>query len=93
MSTTIALRTIPAAHLTFDLSMVFELARHLSIEEQDQLIAQLLESRSSNPATSSSELRDHFAAWDQESSLHPPSADEELAYDALLARLGREVAA
>lgn len=91
MSTTTVLRTIPAAHLTFDLEAVFELARHLSLEEQEQLIARLLAARvSEEPTESPDDLRARFAMWDQESAAEPPSTDEDSAYDTLLVRLREE---
>jgi hypothetical protein len=92
MSTTTQMRTIPAAHLAFDLEAVLELARHLSLEEQDQLIARLLAARASAPTAAPDDLRARFATWDQESAAEPPSADEDAAYDALLVRLNGEAA-
>ncbi|RRR78069.1 MAG: hypothetical protein EI684_00780 [Candidatus Viridilinea halotolerans] len=87
MSVTTALRTIPAAHLTFDLASVFELARHLSSAEQDQLIMMLLRERSPGEIAVPSELEAQFAVWDQESNQEPPTLAKDAAYDAMLARL------
>lgn len=92
MSTSTPLRTIPAAHLAFDLEAVLELARHLSTEEQDQLIEALLRERTPQGGATAKDLRTRFAEWDKESSAEPPSAEEDAAYDAMIARLSGDAA-
>jgi hypothetical protein len=86
MSTTTPLRTIPAAHLTFDYETVLALARHLSPDEQDRLIDALRVERARVPADPEA-LRRSFAEFDAESAADPPTAEEDAAYDAMLARL------
>lgn len=89
MSTTTPLRTIPAAHLTFDYETVLALARHLSPEEQDRLIDALRLERARVPADPEA-LRARFAQWDAESAADPPTEEEEAAYNEMLARLNGE---
>lgn len=92
MSTITPQRTIPAAHLAFDLAAVLELARHLSTEEQEELIEALLRDRRPQRAATAEELRGRFAKWDEESSADPPSAEDDAAYDAMIARLNGDAA-
>lgn len=89
MSATVPLRTIPAAHLTFDYKTVLALALHLSSEEQDRLIDALRVERARVPADPEA-LRLRFAQWDEESAAAPPTEEEEAAYNEMLARLNGE---
>lgn len=92
ISTITPQRAIPAAHLAFDLEAVLELARHLSPEEQNQLIEALLRERKPQQAATAEELRARFATWDAESSAEPPSTEDDAAYDAMIARLDGDAA-
>ena len=89
MSTTTPLRTIPAAHLTFDYETVLALARHLSPDEQDRLIDALRLERARMPADPEA-LRRSFAELDSESAADPPTEEEEAAYNEMLAGLNGE---
>lgn len=90
MSTTIPLRTILAAHLTFNYETVLALAQHLSPDEQDRLLDALRLERARVPADPEA-LRARLAQWDAESAADSPTEEEEAAYNKMLARLNGEV--